>query len=119
MALCCQMDDTINVLVLHQLIERIEVADVHLLELVVGLILDVLEVGEIASISELIEVDDVVFGVFVHEEAYYMRADEACTSSYNYISFHNFMFMGKRLRAKDESHLPIGFLPLFKYSINL
>ena len=83
-----KVDDAINVFVLHELVERIEVANVHLHELVVGLILDVLEVGEIACISELIEVDDVVFWVFVYEEAYNVTSDEACTSGNYYVSFH-------------------------------
>ena len=61
MRFSCQMDDTIDLLILHQLVESVKVADVHLHELIVGLVLNVLEVGEIASISELIEVDDVVF----------------------------------------------------------
>ena len=84
----CKMNDAIYLLILHQLVESVEVADVHLHELVVGLILDVLEVGEIASISELIEVDDVVFWVFVYEEAYNVTSDEASTSSDYYVSFH-------------------------------
>ena len=54
MALGCKMYDTIDMLVLHQLVEGIEVADVHLHELVVWLILNVLEVSEVTSISELV-----------------------------------------------------------------
>ncbi len=88
MAFGCKVDDTINVLVLQESIERIEVADVHLHELVVRLILDVLEISQVARIGQLVEVDDVVFGVFVYEQAYNVTSDEASTSSYNYISFH-------------------------------
>ena len=82
------MYDAVDVLVLHQLVESVEVADIHLDKLVVGFILDVLEVGEITCISELIEVNDVVFGIFIHKEAYNMRANKACTASDNDISFH-------------------------------
>ena len=64
-----KMDDAIHVLVLHQLIEGIEVADVHLHEFIVWLVLDVLQVGEVASVGQLIEVDDVVLRILVHEEA--------------------------------------------------
>ena len=81
MRFSCKVDDTIDVFVLHQLIERIEVADIHLHELVIWLILDVLEVGEIASISKLIKVYDVVFWVFVYKESYNMGADEAGLAS--------------------------------------
>ena len=88
MLFSCQVDDAIDMLIMHQLVERIEVANIHLHELVVGLILDVLEISQVASISELIEVDDVVFGIFVYEQAYNVTSDEASTSGYNYISFH-------------------------------
>lgn len=86
-AFCCKVDDAINLLILHQLIESIKVADIHLHELIVWLVLDIFEVGEIASISELIEVDDVVLGIFVYKKAHYMRANKACTSSDEYSSF--------------------------------
>ena len=89
MALCSEMDDTVNLLVLHQLIESVEVTDVHLYKLIIGFVLDVLEVGKITSIRQLVQVDDVILWVFVHEEANDMRADKACTASNNYISFHN------------------------------
>ena len=42
MALGSKMDDAVDMLVLHQLVDCVEVADVHLYELVVGLVLNVL-----------------------------------------------------------------------------
>ena len=75
-ALSGEVDDAVHLLVLHQLQECVEVADVHLHELIVRLILDVLEVGEVAGIGQLVEVDDLVLRVFVDEEAYYMAADK-------------------------------------------
>ena len=88
MRFSCQMDDAIDLLILHQLVERVEVADVHLHELVVGLILNILEVSEVACISELVEIDDIVLRVLIYEEAYYMRADKASTACDYYVSFH-------------------------------
>ena len=64
------MDNTINLLILHQLVECIEVADVHLHELVVGVILNVSEVSEITCISKSIEVDDLILRIFVYEKSY-------------------------------------------------
>ena len=87
MALGSEMDDTVNLLVLHQLIESVEVADVHLDKLIIGFVLDVLEVGKITCIRQLVEVDDAIVGILVHEETNDMRADKACTASNNYISF--------------------------------
>jgi len=89
MALGSEMDDTVYLLLLHQLVESIEVADVHLHELVVGLLLDVLQVGQITGISEFVEVDDVIIGVLVHEKAHHVAPDKACAASNYYIPLHN------------------------------
>jgi hypothetical protein len=51
MALGSKVDNTVNLLVLHQLIKSLKVADIHLNELVVWLILDVFEVGKVPSIG--------------------------------------------------------------------
>ena len=83
MALCSEMDDTVNLLVLHQLIESVEVADVHLDKLIIGFVLDVLEVGKITCIRQLVEVDDAIVGILVHEEANDMRANKSGTASDN------------------------------------
>ena len=47
MALDSKMYDAVNLLVLHKLVERIEITDIHLHELLVGHVLDVLEIGEV------------------------------------------------------------------------
>ena len=93
MALGSEMDDTVNLLVLHQLIESIEVADVHLDKLIIGLVLDVLEVGKITGIRQLVQVDAFVLWIFVHKEANHMRADKACAASNNYISFIHMLWV--------------------------
>ena len=67
MALGGQMDDAVHLFLLHQLVHTVEVADVHLHKLIVGLILHVFQVGQIARIGELIEVDDMIFRVLVHK----------------------------------------------------
>ena len=103
MALGSEMDDTVNLLVLHQLIESVEVADVHLDKLIIGLVLDVLEVGKITCIRQLVQVDNFVLWIFVHEEANDMRANEACAASNHYISFHNNLSKGKRLKGKARA----------------
>ena len=42
MAFCSQMNDSVDFLILHKLIESIEIADVHFHELIVRLVLNVL-----------------------------------------------------------------------------
>ena len=91
MAFSSEVDDAIDLLVLHELVERIEVADVHLHELVVRLALDVLEVREVARVSQLVEVDNFVLGVLVHEKANHVASDKACTAGDNNRTFHIFL----------------------------
>ena len=88
MTFSSQMDDAINLLLLHQLVEGIEVADVHLNKLVVGFVLDVLQVCEVTCIRQLVKVDDFVLWVLVCKETYNMRADKARTASNYNITLH-------------------------------
>ena len=88
MRFSCKVDDAINMLILHQLVEGIKVADVHLDKLVVGLVLDVLQVCEVTRIRQLVEVNDFVLRIFVHEEADYMATNKTCPACDYDISFH-------------------------------
>ena len=62
MALGSEMDDAIHLVVLHQFQHQVEIADVALNECIIRLVLDVLEVSQVASVSQLVEVDDVILG---------------------------------------------------------
>ena len=84
MALGSKMDDAVHVLVLHQLVNAVKVADVHLDKAIVGLILYVLEVGEVARVGQLVKVDDLIFGVFVDKQTYHMIADKTRTAGDKY-----------------------------------
>ena len=77
MALCSKVDDTVHLLILHQLIERLEVADVHLHKPVVRSVLDILQVGEIAGICQFIDVDYLIVGIFVYKQPDNMTSDES------------------------------------------
>ena len=90
-AFCSKMDDAIDLFILHELVERVEVADVHLDELVVRLIFDILEVCEIACVCKLVEIDNLVFRILVHEQAHDMATDKACSACNNNRSFHAFL----------------------------
>ena len=67
------------------------VADIGLYESVVRGVLDVREVGQIARIGQLVEVDDAVSGVLVYEQAYHMAPDEAGAARDQYV-FHSDRF---------------------------
>ena len=80
MTLGGKMDDTVDMLILHEFVERIEVADIHFHELVVRLAFDVLQVREVARIRKFVEVDNLVFGILVHEKANHVATNEACAA---------------------------------------
>lgn len=86
MALSSQMDYTVYMVFLHELLYSVEVADVCLNERVVRLILNVLEVSQIAGISQLVEVDDVVFGILVDKKSDYVAANKSGTASNEYVA---------------------------------
>ena len=69
MAFSSQMDDTIYLLILHQLIESVKIADIHLHKPVVGLVLYIFEVGQVAGVCQFVEVDDAIFWIFVYEKS--------------------------------------------------
>ena len=76
MGLRREMDHAVHMFILHEGQDALEVADVHLDEPVVGPVLDVLEVREIARVGKLVQVDDPVVRVFVHEQPHDVAADE-------------------------------------------
>ena len=88
MALGCKVDNTIDLLILHQLIERLEVADIHLDELVVRLILNILQIGKVTGIGKLVKVDNVVLRIFIDKQTHNVAANKACTACDNDI-FHS------------------------------
>lgn len=71
-----KVDDAVHLLFLHQAQHALKVADVHLHKAVVRLVLNVFEVSQVASVGQLVEVDDFVLRVFVHKQAHHMAANK-------------------------------------------
>ena len=88
MALSSKMDDAVHMLVLHQLQHTLKVANVHADKLVVGLVLDILQVGEVAGIGQLVEINDFILRILVDKEPDNMAADESGTAGDDDVSFH-------------------------------
>ena len=86
-----QVNDAVDFFVLHKLIKGVKIADIHLYELVVRLVFDVLEVCKVTRISELIEVDNLVFRILIHKQTDHVATNEACAASNNDGSFHIFL----------------------------
>ena len=72
MTLSSKMNNTIYMLILHQLIECIKVANVHLDKLIVGFVLNVLKIGKIASISQFVKVDDFILRILVYKKSHHV-----------------------------------------------
>ena len=87
MALGCQVNDAVHVILLEQMAHGFEVADVGLDKGVVGLVLNVLEVGQVAGVGELVEINDLVVRVFVDKKSDYMAADKSGPAGDNDMTF--------------------------------
>ena len=98
MGLGGEVDDAVYVFILHELIEGFEVADVHLDKAIVGRRLDILEVGQISRIGQLVKVDNLILRVFVDKQTYDVAADKTCSAcnynrpfEFHIISFSDFL----------------------------
>ena len=67
------------------MVEGFEIADIHLHELVVRLVFNVLQVGQVTGIGQLVQTDDFIFRVFVDEQTYHVTANETGTTGDDYI----------------------------------
>ena len=81
-AFCGEVDYAVDLILPDDASHLVEVCYVGLDEGIVGSVLDVTEVGEVAGIGQLVEVYDTVVGIFVYEEADYMGADESGAACY-------------------------------------
>jgi len=87
MALRSQVDDTIHLFLLHQPIESIEIADIHLHERIVRLILHILQIGQITRIRQLVQIDNAIFRILVYKQAHHMAAYKTGTAGNYDIAF--------------------------------
>ena len=95
-----EVNDAIDFFILHELVERVKIADVHLHELVVRLVLDILEIREVTRVSKLVKVDNLVFRVLVHEQANDMTSDKARAASDDNGTFHEILQFEEKYRKE-------------------
>ena len=87
MALGSKVDNAVNLLLLHQFVEGVEVADIHLDKLIVWLILYILKVCKVACVGQFIKVDDIILRVLIDKKAHNVATNKTCTASDNDV-FH-------------------------------
>ena len=83
MALGGEMDDAVDVVLLHETEHGVEVADVGLDKRIIGFVFHINQVFKIACVSELIDADNMIIRILVDEEPDHMGADESGTTGYN------------------------------------
>ena len=86
-----QVDNSINMILLHQFQHLFIITDVCLDESIVFLVLNILQVGQVARIGQLVQIDDMILRIFVHEKSYHMAADKSGTTGDQDVAFeiHN------------------------------
>ena len=82
-----QVNDAVHVIQLHQLLHLLIVADVRLYEHIVRLVLNVLQVRQVPRIRQLVQVDDTVLRILVHEQAHHVAANKSGTAGNQYVTF--------------------------------
>ena len=87
MAFGGEMNNAVDVVFAYNRRNRLEVANVSAFERVVGCRFDILEIFEVAAISEFIEVYDVIVGIFVDEKSNNVRTDKPGPSGDNDTAF--------------------------------
>ena len=88
MAFCGQVNNAIYVIFLHELLDEFKITDVTLHEGVVWCILDVLQIGKIACVSQFVEIDDVIVWIFCDEKSNDMATDKSSATCDDDITFH-------------------------------
>ena len=88
MALGGEMDDAVDTVTGDDATHLVKVGDVGLDKCVVRLVLDILEVGKVAGVGQLVKVYNIVFGIFVDKQSDDVRADEAGSAGDEYVTLH-------------------------------
>jgi len=96
MALSGKMDDAVDGIFRNHLADGLKIADVGFDETIIGTVLDVLEVGKITGIGQLVKVDYPTVRVLVDKKTNHMAADEAGATGYQdrtlIVHIHKFIF---------------------------
>lgn len=87
MAFGGKVDDAVHAVLRQQFPDGFEVADVRFYKSVVRAAFYILQVGKVTGISQLVQVDDAVLRIFVHEKAHHMAADKSGATGYDYVAF--------------------------------
>ena len=90
MTLSSKVNDTVNLLVLHKLVECVEIADIHTNKLIVRLILDILKVCEVTCVCKLIKIDDIILWILIYEKTYYVASYKTSSACDNNILHNGF-----------------------------
>ena len=86
MAFRRKVDNAVDTLFLHQPEHRVKITDVRLDEGVIGLVLDVLEVRQVAGVGQLVDIDDMIVRILRDEKPHDVRADEPGAAGDHYRS---------------------------------
>ena len=86
MALGSEVNDAVNLVLAHNFEHTLIVRNVRLHEGLVGLPLNIFEVGKITCIGQQVEVHNVVLGVLINKQPHNVRANKSRTTGDNYIT---------------------------------
>ena len=88
------MDHSVDTVLPEQFQYLFKITDICFYKSIIRLLFDVCQIGQIPRISQLIQINDMIFRIFRHKQTHYMRADKTGTTGNLYIPFkiHYFRF---------------------------
>ena len=94
MAFRCQMDHSVDAVLPEQFQYLFKITDICFYKSIIRLLFNVCQIGQIPRISQLIQINDMIFRIFRHKQTHNMRADKTGTTGNQYIPFkiHYFRF---------------------------
>lgn len=80
MTLCRKMNHAINMFGLHQLMHHIKIAYISLQKRIVRFVLNISKIGQIACIGQFININYVIFRIFINKQSDNVRANKSSPS---------------------------------------
>ena len=95
MTFSSQVNNSINTILLEEFQHFIKVTNISLYKGRIRLIFDIFQISQITGISQFIQIDNMIFRIFIDEQTYNVRSDEACSTCNQYISCKIHVYFNK------------------------
>src|SRR5574344_548177 len=109
LAFSSKMDNAIHLMVSNDFAHHLEIAGICFDESIIGPILDFFEIGQIPSIGQFVQIDNMVFRIFVNQINNQVTANETGTASNQYcpLVFHKPIYINRHYNRINLCNLSV------------